>query len=371
MVGAVLSPLAQAAPLPPPRPPNVDARQFLLMDYASQQIIAEQSADERADPASITKLMTAYVVFDALAQGLMQDTDLVTISRKAWKAEGSRMFAEVNTQVSIQDLLRGLIVQSGNDAAIALAEHTAGSEGSFADRMNQYAAQLGLKNTHYTNASGLSDPEHYTTARDIALLVHALVSRFPQRYKLYSEREFTYNGISQSNRNQLLWRDASVDGVKTGYTSTAGYCLASSALRDGMRLIAVVLGAPNANGRISASEALLNWGFRFYESVEVAAAGATVNSSRIYKGSQEQLPLGRLQSTWVVVPRGQAASVELDQDVPAPLMAPVTRGQTVGELIVRHQGRELTRLPLQGLSDVPLGSFWQRLRDEALLAIGG
>lgn len=362
---------ASAAPLPPPRAPSIDAQHYILMDYASGQVIAETDADERADPASITKLMTAYVVFDALKQGLLNDEDLVTISRKAWKAEGSRMFAEVGKQISIIDLLRGMIIQSGNDAAIALAEHTAGSEESFADRMNQYAAKLGLDNTHYTNATGLTNPEHYTTARDIAKLVFRLIADFPDRYELYSEKEFTFNNISQRNRNRLLWRDPSVDGVKTGHTSAAGYCLASSAKRDDMRLISVVLGASTDNARISASESLINWGFRFFESVEVTAAGAQVDQKRIYKGAKEQIALGRENATWVVVPRGQSDKVELVTSIPAQLRAPVQRNEVVGELIVRHYGRELARLPLQSLEDIPLGSFWQRLRDEAIIFMGG
>lgn len=362
---------AHAAPLPPPRAPSVDAQQYILMDYASGQVIAETGADERADPASITKLMTAYVVFDALKQGLLNDEDLVTISRKAWKAEGSRMFAEVGKQISVIDLLRGMIIQSGNDAAIALAEHTAGSEESFADRMNQYAEKLGLNSTRYTNATGLTSPEHYTTARDIAHLVYRLIADFPVRYALYREKEFTFNNISQRNRNRLLWRDPSVDGVKTGHTSAAGYCLASSAIRDDMRLIAVVLGASTDNARISSSESLINWGFRFFESVEVLPAGTQVDEKRIYKGAKEQVSLGRADATWVVIPRGQRDHVELVTDIPAQLRAPVQRNEVVGELVVRHADRELARMPLQSLEDIPLGSFWQRLRDETIIFMGG
>lgn len=368
-LASVLS--AHAAPLPPPRTPSIDAGRFILLDYASGQVVAEQGADERADPASITKLMTAYVVFDALREGLMAENDLVTISHKAWKAIGSRMFVEVGKQVSVIDLLRGMIIQSGNDAAIALAEHTAGSVDSFADRMNHYAQSLGLDDTHYMNPTGLTDPEHYTTARDIATLVTSLIANFPDQYALYKEKSFTFNDISQRNRNRLLWRDDSVDGVKTGHTEAAGYCLASSAQRDGMRLVSVVLGSSSDNARISASESLLNWGFRFFESVEVSPAGNEIATQRIYKGNQEELTLGRLDSTWVVIPRGQKDHVELITELDGKLKAPVQRGQEIGELIVRHQGRELARLPLQSLVDVPLGSFLQRLRDEAILMIGG
>lgn len=359
-----------AAPLPPPRPPAVDARQFVLLDYRSGQVIAEKGAMDRADPASITKLMTAYVVFDALKQGLLNDDDLVTISRKAWKAEGSRMFAEVNTQVSVNDLLHGMIIQSGNDAAIALAEHTAGSEESFADRMNQYAQQLGLLDTRYTNASGLTHPDHYTTAMDIAKLAHALIRDFPDRYSLYRQREYSYNGITQRNRNRLLWRDTSVDGIKTGHTKAAGYCLASSAERDGMRLIAVVLGTDSGNDRVAASESLLNWGFRFFESVQVAAAQDTIEQLRVYKGAVETMAVGRLEPTWVVIPRGQAQGLELVTEVPHNLKAPLASGDVVGELVIEHHDQPLRRFPLHSLSDVPLGSFWQRLRDEALLLLG-
>lgn len=362
---------AQAAPLPPPRTPSIDAERFILMDYSSGQVIAEQGADERADPASITKLMTAYVVFDALREGLMTEDELVIISHKAWKAIGSRMFVEVGKQVSVIDLLRGMIIQSGNDAAIALAEHTAGSVESFADRMNQYAARLGLNDTHYMNPTGLTDPEHYTTARDIATLAASLIADFPDHYALYKEKSFTFNGISQRNRNRLLWRDDSVDGVKTGHTEAAGYCLASSAKRDDMRLVSVVLGSSSGNARISASESLLNWGFRFFESVEVSLAGDPIASTRIYKGDRETLSMGRLNSTWVVIPRGQKENIELITEVDGKLKAPVQRGQEIGELIVRHQGRDLARMPLQSLDDIPLGSFLQRLRDEAILMIGG
>lgn len=371
VISAVTLNVANAAGLPPPRAPSIDAQRYVLLDFASNQVIAETGSQERADPASITKLMTAYVVFDSLKQELMSEDDRVTISRKAWKAEGSRMFAEVGTQVSVADLLRGMIIQSGNDAAIALAEHTAGSEESFADRMNQYAAKLGLKDTQYRNATGLTHPEHYTTAYDIAHLVYALIQDFPDHYSLYSEKEFTYNKITQRNRNRLLWRDESVDGVKTGYTDAAGYCLASSASRDGMRLISVVLGASNDNGRVSSSESLLNWGFRFYESVQVSDADQAIDQVRIYKGSREQLALGRMEPTWVVVPRGQAGDIKLITEMEPELRAPVQRGERVGDLIVRHGDRELRRLPLRSLEDMPLGSFWQRLRDEAILFIGG
>lgn len=360
--------LAQPGP-PTPQAPAFDASSYILMDYHSGQIIAERTPDERVDPASITKLMTAYITFSELAAGNITEDDLVTVSKKAWKAIGSRMFVEVGTQVRIGDLLRGMIIQSGNDASIALAEHLAGGEDSFAGWMNQHAQRMGLANTHYMNATGLSGPEHYSSARDIALLARALITEFPEHYALYSQKEFSYGGISQANRNKLLWRDATVDGMKTGYTEAAGYCLVSSAQREGMRLISVVLGTPSGSARIRSSEALLNYGFRFFETLEVGGDGEKLAQARIWKAGEAEVPLGTVGPLYVTIPRGQQKNLELKPVFDTRLVAPVTAGEPLGEMQLLLRGETIRSVPLVALKDMPLGSLWQRLRDEIWLLV--
>lgn len=361
---------AQQRPrMPAPEAPQIDATSYILVDFNSGQIIAEKNANEQVDPASITKLMTAYIVFSELRSGNVGLDDMVTVSKKAWQAEGSRMFIEVNDQVRVEDLIRGMIIQSGNDASIALAEHLAGGENTFATWMNQHAERLGMHETHYENATGLTGPTHKSSARDIATLVSALVEEFPEYYRLYSEREFTYAGITQSNRNRLLWRDSSVDGVKTGYTKAAGYCLASSAERDGMRLISVVLGTPSMRAREQASESLLNYGFRFFESVQVATQGEAVANAKIWKSSAENVELGPAQTTFVTIPRGRADDISLKPQLDQRLIAPVTAGQSLGALNISLDDEKLTSVPLVALQAMPLGSLWQRLRDEVLLFV--
>lgn len=361
---------AQQRPrMPTPEAPQIDASSYILVDFNSGQVIADKNADEQVDPASITKLMTAYIVFSELRAGNVGLDDLVTVSKKAWQAEGSRMFIEVNDQVRVEDLIRGMIIQSGNDASIALAEHLAGGENTFATWMNQHAERLGMHQTHYENATGLTGPAHKSSARDIATLVAALIEEFPEYYRLYSEREFTYAGITQSNRNRLLWRDNSVDGVKTGYTKAAGYCLASSAERDGMRLISVVLGTPSMRAREQASESLLNYGFRFFESVQVATQNEAVANAKIWKSSAENVQLGPSQTTFVTVPRGRADDISLKPQLDQRLIAPVTVGQQLGALNISLDDEKLASVPLVALQAMPLGSLWQRLRDEVLLFV--
>lgn len=368
----MLAPPSEAQPrprMPTPEAPQIDASSYILVDFNSGQVIADKNADEQVDPASITKLMTAYIVFSELRAGNVGLDDMVTVSKKAWQAEGSRMFIEVNDQVRVEDLIRGMIIQSGNDASIALAEHLAGGENTFATWMNQHAERLGMHQTHYENATGLTGPTHKSSARDIATLVAALIEEFPEYYRLYSEREFTYAGITQSNRNRLLWRDASVDGVKTGYTKAAGYCLASSAEREGMRLISVVLGTPSMRAREQASESLLNYGFRFFESVQVATQGEAVANAKIWKSSAENVQLGPSQTTFVTVPRGRADDISLKPQLDQRLIAPITAGQQLGALNVSLDDDKLTSVPLVALQAMPLGSLWQRLRDEVLLFV--
>ncbi len=362
-------PVPQSTPavMPIPKPPAIGARGYVLEDFHSGQVLGESNADERLEPASITKVMSSYVIFKELAAGKIQLTDMVTISERAWRMEGSRMFVEVGKQVSVEDLLIGMIVQSGNDATMALAEHIAGSEDAFAAYMNRYAAQLGMTGSHFMDASGLPHPDHYMTARDIATIARALIMEFPEYYKWYSQKEFTFNGIVQHNRNKLLWRDASVDGIKTGHTEAAGYCLVSSAQRDGMRLIAVVLGADGEESRASASQALLNFGFRFYETHKLYDAGAKLVDARVWKGEQETVPLGLTAPLYVTIPRNQYSLLKANVQMPGQIMAPVAAGASLGSVLVRLGDETLMEPPLVALQAVNEGSIMQRAIDSVKL----
>lgn len=354
---------ARAAELPVPSPPVIGAKSYLVVDSRTGFEIASLNPDERLAPASLTKLMTAYVVFAALKQGQLALAEEVTVSEKAWRTPGSRMFIEVGTRVSVENLLRGMIVQSGNDASVALAEHIAGTESVFAEMMNRYAARLGMQASRFQNATGLPDENHFSTARDLATLARAIVNEFPEYYRWYSEREFTYNDIKQSNRNSLLWRDPSVDGMKTGHTDDAGYCLVSSAERDGMRIVAVVLGTASAKSRIDGSQALLNYGFRFYETRLLYPAGEKVAQARVWKSANEFTPLGVPEDLYATIPRGSYDRLESVISMPATVMAPLAKGQPVGELLVSLRDKQLIREPLRALEDNPAGSFWQRVSD--------
>lgn len=353
--------------LPVPAPPNLAAKSYILVDFHSGRELVAHKADERVDPASITKVMTAYVIFQELRAGNISLTDEVSISERAWRAPGSRMFVEVGSKVSVQDLLKGLIIQSGNDAAIALAEHVAGSEATFAQVMNQYAAQLGLVGTQYRNATGLSHPEHYTTARDTALLAAAAIRDFPEYYKWYSERQFTWNGITQQNRNRLLWRDASVDGMKTGHTQAAGYCLVTSAQREGMRLIAVVMGATSEQARADQNLALLNYGFRFFETHRLYSAHEELTKVRIWKGRTDALPLGLTRDLYVTIPRREYENLQASMSVDSLITAPVEAGARFGRVVIRLGEEILHEEPLIALSTIERGGFWSRLIDDVLL----
>ncbi len=354
---------AQAQQSPIPQPPIIGAKSYLLIDGATGAELASLKPDERLAPASLTKLMTAYAVFRALDEGQIALDDQVTVSEKAWRTEGSRMFIEVGTQVSVEELLLGMIVQSGNDASVALAEHVAGTESVFAQLMNQYAGQLGMTSSHFMNSGGLPHEQHYSTARDMARLARAIINEFPQYYAWYSVKEYEYNGIKQPNRNSLLWRDPSVDGMKTGRTDEAGYCLVSSAQRDDMRVISVVLGTSSAKSRTDGSQALLNYGFRFFETRLLYRAGETVASARIWKAEKEMTPLGLPEDLYVTIPRGSFDKVESVLNMPAQLMAPVAQGQPLAELQVSLNGDQLLNAPLRALEDNPDGSLWQRTRD--------
>lgn len=354
---------------PTPSPPVIGATSYLLMDARTGHELAALKPDTRVPPASLTKLMTSYVVFQSIVSGQISLDDEVTISEKAWRMGGSKMFIEVGERVSVRDLLMGVIVSSGNDASVALAEYVAGSESVFAQLMNQYAAQLGMQDSHFMNATGLPDDEHYMTARDIATLARALVNEFPDFYAWYSTREFEWNGIEQPNRNRLLWRDDSVDGMKTGHTEAAGYCLVSSAQRDGMRLISVVLGTASDTARTTGSQALLNYGFRFFETRLLFKAGEQIAQARVWKAASEYSPLGVAEDVYLTFPRGAYDELESLQSIPASQLAPVSSGQPLGELSIELDGEALATVTLRALQDNPSGSFWQRTVDSVKLML--
>jgi serine-type D-Ala-D-Ala carboxypeptidase (penicillin-binding protein 5/6) len=350
-----------------PNPPEVDARGYILTDYVSGQVLAQRNADARMEPASLTKLMTCYVVFHALKTGTLKLDDQVTISEHAWKAEGSRTFVQVGSKVPAEVLIKGMIVQSGNDATIALAERVGGTEGAFVQLMNEYARHLGMANTHFDDSSGLPSPTHYTTAHDLSLLASALVRDYPEYYPWFSIREFIWNNIKQENRNGLLERDASVDGMKTGHTDSAGYCLVTSAKRQDMRLVAVVLGSNSIKGREDASAALVNYGFTFFESVNVKRRGTPVLKPRVYKAAEEFYSVGPAADINIVVPRGQAGSIMTTATVQHRLIAPISSSTQVGDLQVVVNGKPVTSVPLYPVGDVPEGGIWSRLSDTVLL----
>lgn len=352
---------------PTPAPPIIGATSYLLIDSKTGHELATLEPDKAVAPASLTKLMTAYAVFNALRQGQIRLDDQITVSEKAWRTPGSRMFIEVGKQVAVEDLLLGMIVQSGNDASVALAEHVAGSESVFAQVMNQYARTLGMHSSHFVNATGLPDDDHYSTARDLSTLARAIIEEFPEYYRWYSVKEFEYNDIKQPNRNNLLWRDASVDGMKTGHTDAAGYCLVASADRDGMRIISVVLGTSSAKARIDGTQALINYGFRFFETRLVYSAGAEITSTRIWKSANEVTALGVLEDLYVTIPRGAYDELDSTLNVPAVLLAPVAQGQPLAELRISLGDTDVITAPLRALEDNPDGSFWQRTRDNISL----
>jgi len=343
--------------------PTVAAASWLLLDHTSAAPLSAHNADERRDPASLTKLMTAYLVFVALRDKVLTPSQPVPVSERAWRAEGSRMFIEMRRAVSVDELLHGMIVQSGNDASIALAEVVAGSEPAFVERMNAEAKRLGLVNTRFANATGLSDPQHYSTASDLGRLASALIRDFPEYYRLYSLKEYRYNNITQPNRNRLLWIDPNVDGVKTGHTETAGWCLIASAKRGERRLVSVVLGAASDAARTGESLKLLNHGFQAFDTVQLYASGKPVSTLRVWKGAAAEVAAGFLADQYLTLPKGQAAKLELTLTASEPLLAPIVRGQKVGTVKVVLEGRTLGEFPLLALSDVPLASILGRAWD--------
>lgn len=351
---------------PIPKPPSTSGESYILMEAATGKVLAEKNADKRLPPASLTKIMTGYAVYRALDDGSITLEDEVEVSEAAWRMGGSQMFLEVGDMVTVDKLLDGLVVQSGNDAALALAEYVGGSESAFVEQMNFYAEELGLENTRFENPEGLNRETHYSSARDLAKLSRAMIREFPERYKRYSKREFTYSGIRQYNRNDLLYATDYVDGIKTGYTSEAGYCLASSGERDGTRLISVVMGEPSENSRESSSRALLSWGNRFYKSHRLYAAGETLKEARIWKGTTDQVQLGLSEDLHVTIPKGEYDALEASMTFPGQLVAPAEEGEQLGRVTVKLDGEIVAEAPLVALSDVPAGSFFQRTTDAVL-----
>ena len=359
--------LSFAALADTPQPPTVAARAWVLLDATSGQPIAGRNPEERIEPASLTKLMTAYLVFAALSDKSLSLKQSVRVSERAWRAAGSRMFITQGSLVTVEELLRGMIVQSGNDACLALAEAIAGSEDAFVERMNRAAQRLGLKDTHFANSSGLPAPAHYSTASDLALLTSSLIRDFPDQYKLYAEREYRYNNITQQNRNRLLWLDPNVDGVKTGHTESAGYCLIASARRGERRLVSVVIGAPSDRLRAQESQRLLNFGFQFYDGVRLYQKGQEISKLRVWKGSARELGAGVWADLYVTVPRGTAERLQADLISLQPLVAPLAAGQRVATLRVSYEGRPLGEYPVVALESIGIAGFFRRTWDGAAL----
>jgi D-alanyl-D-alanine carboxypeptidase (penicillin-binding protein 5/6) len=351
-----------------PRPPAVAARAWLLMDMTSGQAIASRNPEERIEPASLTKLMTAYLAFGALKARSLAPAQTVPVSERAWRAGGSRMFIEPRKPVTVQELLHGLIVQSGNDACIALAEAVAGSESAFVGRMNGEAQRLGMKNTRFTNSTGLPEPGHYSTASDLALLASALIRDHPEYYKLYSEREFRYNEITQQNRNRLLWLDPNVDGVKTGYTESAGYCLIASAKRGARRLLSVVVGTASDRLRAQESQRLLNFGFQSYDGLRLFQKGEAISKLQVWKGSKPELKAGVAADLYVTVPKGTADRLKAELVSRQPLFAPLAAGESVATLRLMHEGRLLGEYPVVALDNIAVAGFFARAWDAMRMA---
>jgi D-alanyl-D-alanine carboxypeptidase (penicillin-binding protein 5/6) len=377
---AISIPLAAVAQRPTPAPPKgmpipaapaLGANSYILMDFNSGHVLVESNPDMPVEPASITKVMTSYVVFTELASGNVKLDDLVNISEAAWRTGGSRMFIEPSMEVTVEQLLMGMVIQSGNDASVALAEHLAGTEEAFAGLMNHYATQLGMTNSNFTNSTGLPHEDHYTTARDVALLSIALIADFPEYYRWYSEKEYSFNNIRQHNRNNLLWRDPAVDGLKTGHTQAAGYCLAASAKRDGMRLVSVVLGSSSESARVSESQSLLNYGFRFFETVQLYKAGQELAQGRVWKGEKEQIRLGIRDELFVTIPRGRYDDLDAQVEMRPELIAPLVEGEKVGQISIRLEDGEITSRGLIALESVNEAGFFGRAWDGMSMWFGG
>lgn len=362
-----LSTLSHAVDLSTAPPPELAAKAWLLMDANSGQILTEHDADRRIEPASLTKLMTAYLSFAAIKQGHLKLTDTLPISEKAWKTEGSRMFIEPNKPVTVDELLHGMIIQSGNDATVALAENIGGSEAGFASMMNKEALRLGMKHTHFVTSTGLPDPQHYTTARDLSLIATAIIRDFPEFHPLYSIKEYRYNNITQPNRNRLLWSDPTVDGMKTGHTESAGYCLIASAHRGNRRLLSVVLGTDSDALRAAESQRLLNYGFQFFDSVKLYAQDQPVTTLKVWKGSESTIKAGFIRNLYLSIPRGRTKDLKTTLTTRQPLLAPLSRGQAVGTLNVSLDNKIIGQYPIVALENVSVAGFIGRTWDSIML----
>ena len=375
-----LAVMAQSPPRPTPTPPkglptpaapSLGANSYILVDFNSGHVLVESNPDMPVEPASITKVMTSYVVFTELAGGNINLTDTVTVSETAWRTGGSRMFIEPSMQPTIEQLIKGMVIQSGNDASVALAEHLAGTEEAFAGLMNHYATQLGMTNSHFMNSTGLPHEDHYTTARDVATLSIALIEAFPEFYRWYSEKEYSFNNIRQHNRNNLLWRDPAVDGLKTGHTEAAGYCLAASAKRDGMRLISVVLGSGSESSRVNESQSLLNYGFRFFETIQLYKAGQELAQGKVWKGEADQIRLGIKDELFVTIPRGRYEDLDAQVEMRPELIAPLAEGEEVGQISIRLEDSKITNRGLVALEAVAEAGFFGRTWDGMSMWFGG
>ncbi|GHC25587.1 D-alanyl-D-alanine carboxypeptidase family protein [Aidingimonas halophila] len=369
LICLVLSPVTASSQEVPgaqaliPAPPELNATSWLLMDADTGEVLVEHNADEALPPASLTKLMTAYLVEHELNQGNLSLDDQVSVSENAWRTGGSRMFIQEGSNVALEELLRGIIIASGNDASVAVAEHIAGSESSFADLMNQQAERLDMDNTHFVNSTGLPDPDHYSSARDLAKLSRHIIEDYPEHYAIYAEREFTYNDIRQSNRNRLLWRDSSYDGLKTGHTEAAGYCLVASAERDDMRLISVVMGTESENARAEETQRLMSYGFRFFETTTLYDAGEELDSPRVWGGEADHLSVGVDEEVRLTLPRGSNDELSASLNMPESIDVPVAQGDRIGTLEITLADEVVKEVPLVALEDLDEGSFFKRMMD--------
>lgn len=366
-MAAVVAPIVEVSEVSAIAKPVVAARAWILMDAITGQTIAAQNPEQAVEPASLTKIMTVYMAFEALKENRLTREQQVTVSEKAWKTPGSRMFIEPRKPVTVDEIIQGVVVQSGNDASVAIAETLAGTEEAFAQQMTQKARDLGMTDTTFKNASGLPDPEHITTVRDLAILAQRMIADHPDKYQVYSQREFTYNNIKQTNRNRLLWADPSVDGMKTGHTEAAGYCLISTAQRGERRVISVLVGAESESTRAEESLKLLNWAFQNFDTVKLVDAGQAAIEARVWEGTTETASLGTTEAIWLTIPRGKTGDAQLLAQRPDPLLAPLEAGQQVGTLTLTVDGKPLRVLPLNVLASVEQAGFFGRAIDQLKL----
>ncbi len=352
-----------------PDPPQLAAKAWVLVDFDSGRILAEHNANEHIEPASLTKIMTSYIIFHEINANRLKLDDMVTISKNAWQQPGSRSFVNVGSQLPVEILVKGMIIQSGNDSTVALAEKVSGNVEAFAQLMNEYAQKLGMNNTHFVNPTGLPDPTHLTTANDIVKMASAVIKSFPEEYKIYSQKEFVWNNIRQANRNRLLWQDESVDGMKTGHTESAGYCLVASAKRGGMRLVTVLLGAESEKTRAQETQKLLNYGFRFYETHKLYQANQELQKIHVWQGEKEALAIGTSDAVYLTIQRGQYDNLKPVIEFQSEVIAPVSKGQVVGTLKISLTDKELVNIPLIAQEDIPQGGFFKRVLDQIKLSI--